>query len=69
MRINPSGRRQATCTFFGWIERQLGRVSGTGKWEGIIITGHTVEPLCPFPAIKEGTFQDCNHQTGTTKLK
>ena len=28
-----------------------------------------VEPLGSFPAIKAGTFQDCNHQTGTYKLK
>jgi hypothetical protein len=25
--------------------------------------------LGPFPVIKAGTFQDCNHQTGTYKLK
>jgi hypothetical protein len=29
----------------------------------------TVHALGPFPAIKVGTFQDCNHQTGTYKLK
>jgi hypothetical protein len=43
-------------------------VVGTGKYEGMITTG-TVEPLGPFPVIKDGTFQDCNHQTGTYKLK
>ncbi len=43
-------------------------VAGTGKYEGMVTTG-TVEPLGPFPAIKDGTFQDCNHQTGTYKLK
>ena len=41
---------------------------GTGKYEGMVTTG-TVEPLGPFPVIKAGTFQDCNHQTGTYKLK
>ena len=25
--------------------------------------------LGPFPVIKEGTSQQCNHQTGTYKLK
>jgi hypothetical protein len=25
--------------------------------------------LGPFPVIKAGTLQDCNHQTGTYKLK
>src|SRR5882757_4887108 len=43
-------------------------VAGTGKYEGMVTTG-TVEPLGPFPAIKAGTFQACNHQTGTYKLK
>jgi len=43
-------------------------VAGTGKYEGMTITG-TVHPLGPFPVAKAGTFQDCNHQTGTYKLK
>ena len=43
-------------------------VAGTGKYEGMIITT-TVEPLGPFPTIKDGTFQGCNHRTGTYKLK
>jgi hypothetical protein len=43
-------------------------VAGTGKYEGMIMTG-TVEQLGPFPAIKDGTFQGCNHRTGTYKLK
>src|SRR5262245_59489271 len=43
-------------------------VGGTGKYEGMTMTG-TVHPLGPFPVIKTGTFQDCNHQTGTYKLK
>ncbi|UGY15848.1 hypothetical protein HAP48_0046400 [Bradyrhizobium septentrionale] len=43
-------------------------VAGTGKYDGAVISA-TVQPLGPFPVIKEGTFQDCNHQTGTYKLK
>ena len=43
-------------------------VVGTGKFEGMIASG-TVQPLGPFPVIKPGTFQDCNHQSGTYKLK
>jgi hypothetical protein len=43
-------------------------VTGTGKYEGMVASG-TVLPLGPFPVAKEGTFQDCNHQTGTYKLK
>ncbi len=43
-------------------------VIGTGKYEGMVASG-TVEPVGPFPVIKAGTFQDCNHQSGTYKLK
>lgn len=43
-------------------------VTGTGKYEGMVASG-TVQPLGPFPGIKPGTFQNCNHQTGTYKLK
>jgi hypothetical protein len=43
-------------------------VVGTGKYEGMVTSG-TVEPLGPFPEIKAGTFQSCNHQKGTYKLK
>jgi hypothetical protein len=43
-------------------------VTGTGKYEGMVASG-TVQPLGPFPVIKPGTFQSCNHQTGTYKLK
>lgn len=44
------------------------QVSGTGKYEGMVSSG-TTEPLGPFPAIKPGTFQNCNRQTGTYKMK
>jgi hypothetical protein len=30
-----------------------------------MVTTGTVELLGPFPVIKDGTFQNCNHQTGT----
>jgi hypothetical protein len=43
-------------------------VVGTGRYEGLVTSG-TVTPLGPFPVIKAGTFQDCNYQTGTYKLK
>jgi len=43
-------------------------VAGTGKYDGMKATG-VVHPLGPFPVVKDGTFQDCNHQTGTYKLK
>ena len=50
----------------GTVTREM--VAGTGKYEGMVTT-NTVMPLGPFPAIKAGTFQACNHQTGTYKLK
>ncbi len=43
-------------------------VAGTGKYEGMTMMG-AVEQLGPFPSIKDGTFQGCNHRTGTYKLK
>ena len=43
-------------------------VTGTRRYEGMVASG-TVRPLGPFPAVKAGTFQDCNHQTGTYKLR
>jgi hypothetical protein len=50
----------------GKVTREF--IAGTGKYEGMVTVG-TVEPLGPFPVIKAGTIQDCNHQTGTYKLK
>ena len=43
-------------------------VAGTGRYEGIVSRG-MVESLGPFPEVKAGTFQFCNHQTGTYRLK
>jgi hypothetical protein len=50
----------------GKITREI--VAGTGKYEGMSATA-VVEPLGPFPVVKAGTFQDCNRQTGTYKLR
>lgn len=50
----------------GKVTREV--VAGTGKYEGLVTSG-TVQPLGPFPVMKPGTFQDCNRQTGTYKLK
>jgi hypothetical protein len=43
-------------------------VTGTGKYVGLVTSG-SVNPLGPFPTLKPGTVQNCNHQTGTYKLK
>ena len=37
------------------------QIAGTGKYEGMVINSTTIDTLGPFPTIKEGTFQNCNH--------
>ena len=51
----------------GTITRE--QVAGTGKYEGMTLTPTAVKPMGPFPTAKPGTFQGCNHQTGSYKLK
>jgi len=51
----------------GKLDRRF--IAGTGKYEGMTDTNSGVEQLGPFPTIKPGTFQNCNRQTGTYKLK
>lgn len=43
-------------------------IAGTGKYDGIVINAK-VTNLGPFPTIKAGTFQNCNNQVGTYKMK
>lgn len=43
-------------------------VVGTGKYEGLALSGKVMQ-LGPYPVLKPGTFQNCNHQTGTYKMK
>jgi len=43
-------------------------ITGTGKYEGMVSSG-TTAPVGVFPTIKPGTFQNCNRQTGTYKMK
>lgn len=43
-------------------------VAGTGKFEGMS-TEASVVTLGPFPTVKPGMFQNCNHQTGTYRFK
>ena len=67
--IDPDGDRRLAYFSLGndgKVTRE--NITGTGKYEGMVATG-AVQPLGPFPVVKEGTFQDCNHQTGTYKLK
>jgi hypothetical protein len=50
----------------GKIAREM--TAGTGIYEGITGSG-IVEAMGKFPTVIPGTFQNCNHQTGTYKLK
>ncbi len=68
--VDASGDKRLTYFSFmsdGKVIRET--VAGTGKYEGMITSGSTVTGLGPFPVIKAGAFSDCNHQTGTYKLK
>lgn len=67
--IDPDGDKRLAhfSTLGGNVVRE--HVAGTGKYDGMTMTGNVVQPLGPFPVIKPGTFQDCNEQTGTYKLK
>jgi hypothetical protein len=80
--FSGKGSQSVVCESFGIDEDKIlthfsaasdGKVSrevieGTGKYQGLVSTGIT-KPLGPFPVAKAGTFQDCNHQTGTYKMK
>ena len=58
-----------TCWWSGtWSNHVKFRPRVSVVLVGMITTGK-VETLGPFPAIKAGTFQNCNRQTGTNKLK
>ena len=66
--VDPDGDKR--LSFFSTQGDKVTRenITGTGKYEGMVSSG-TVAPLGPFPEIKPGTFQNCNQQTGTYKLK
>ena len=66
--IDHEGDKRLTHFSFGEGRVVREQVAGTGKYDGMVISG-SVQPLGPFPVIKSGTFQDCNNQTGTYKMK
>jgi hypothetical protein len=47
---------------------QRQEVAGTGKYDGIVIHAD-VRDLGPFPKMRPGMLQVCNHVVGTYKLK
>ena len=67
--IDPDGDKRLTSFSFDDGKVTRGNAAGTGKYEGIVVTQNSFEPLGPFPTIKDGTSQGCNHLTGTYKLK
>lgn len=42
---------------------------GTGKYDGMVLTGSTVKAIGPAPVLKTGTAEACNQQTGNYKLR
>ncbi len=42
---------------------------GTGKYDGMVLTGSSVKAIGPAPVLKTGTAEACNQQTGHYKLK
>jgi hypothetical protein len=67
--IDPDGDKRLSLILTADGKTTRTQITGTGKWEGIVTTQTAFEQLGPFPAIKDGTSQSCNHQTGTYKLK
>ena len=67
--IDPDGDKRLSSVLTGDGKTTRTQITGTGKWEGIVMTQTAFENLGPFPAIKDGTSQGCNHLTGTYKLK
>lgn len=67
--VDADGDKRLTYFSFapdGTLVRE--HIAGTGKYDGIVINAK-VTNLGPFPTIKAGTFQNCNHQVGTYKMK
>jgi len=68
--VDPDGDRHMDRHVLG-KDGQLSRIdlAGTGKYEGMVTTHAKLVDVGPFPRIKPGTFQGCNHETGEYKLK
>lgn len=67
--VDADGDKRLTYFSFapdGTLVRE--HIAGTGKYDGIVINAK-VTNLGPFPTIKAGTFQNCNQQVGTYKMK
>lgn len=66
--IDNDGHKMFSRNMIDGTKTTQETLAGTGKYEGIVRTGGG-ESLGQFPTIKPGTFQGCNHQTGTYRLQ
>ena len=66
--VDPDGDRRLTLLTLVDGRTIRENLAGTGKYDGMVASGE-VQPIGRFPAAKPGTFQSCNRQTGTYKLK
>lgn len=66
--VDRDGDKSLTHYAVAAGESKRTAIAGTGKYDGMVSSG-TTQALGPFPTIKAGTFQNCNRQTGTYKLK
>lgn len=44
-------------------------LAGTGKYDGMVLTGSTVKAIGSAPVLGTGTSEACNQQTGNYKLR
>ena len=51
----------------GRVQREA--VSGTGKYDGLVLAGSTVQNVGPAPDPKAARAETCNRQTGSYKLR
>ena len=66
--VDPDGDKDIVRFTLRDGEWQRQDVAGTGKYDGIVIHAD-VRDLGPFPKMKPGMIQECNHVVGTYKLK
>lgn len=66
--VDRDGDKALTHYEIAGGESRRTAIAGTGKFDGMVSSG-TTQALGPFPTIKAGTFQNCNRQTGTYKMK
>jgi hypothetical protein len=66
--VDPDGDKRLSSFTQEGDKTVRTQVAGTGKYEGLIQSGDFVRAPA-FPIVKPGTFQQCNRQTGTYKLK